>query len=222
MYAQVGGTEPGEAVVTLLEAGGGTEVVVVIVAIDLAGHGVTVHVGVVEGEEEAGRGHELEAQGAFLVKAHGVAACEAEATAFALPASVGVKADTVDAAMQVGSEVGSEELSLALEVTAQLELHVAGLEELLRVPLAMGSPGDAQVVGEVTVEGVVLELQVGREGPSEVGHIEEVVQQVGAHGDEVATGILHGGVVDVECLVGLGKGRGGAAGQVDGLDGLQG
>ena len=64
--------------------------------------GVLILVGVVLGDEDADLRLKVEAPVAVARQGHGVAHADASADAFAHPSAVGVEADAVDAAVDVG------------------------------------------------------------------------------------------------------------------------
>ena len=69
----------------------------------------------------------------------------------------------------------------ATEVVARLELVVAYLEELVLAPPVVIGTHEPCAVGEMPTTGIELQTYVPHRRKTIVGHVEEVVENVGAH-----------------------------------------
>ena len=209
--AYAGGTHPGPAVLALLEEGGLLRPLVVVEVVAVGGvHGVLVLVGVVLAAEEAGLEGELESPVAVAAYGQHVACSHAGAGSFAYPSSVGVEAKAEDTPMHIALEVKAAECPpsplispislispmspMSPQVVAGLYLVVPHLEVLVLLVVLPPGEVDGGSEGEVPTLGVVLHGDVGDGAPAVVaGHVGQVVEEVGLHGEELAAGCLRAG-----------------------------
>lgn len=129
---------------------------------------------------------EMEFPEVVAADGHDVAYGGLGSPAFALPSLVLAQAD--DVLVDIGSQADIEALVVGLggtaEVEAAFELVVANLEELLLLPTLVEGTEEGGANREVTAAGQILQGDVPHGGEAEVGHVEEVVEEVGAQTEQ--------------------------------------
>ena len=72
LYSQVGGAQPCELTVALLECAGVSEIVIVVFTVKFSGDGIAINIWVVLGQEESQSGWKFKTNGSFVVESHGI------------------------------------------------------------------------------------------------------------------------------------------------------
>ena len=150
--------------VALLKLAGIAEIVVVILAVELAGDGIAIDIWVVLREQESQGGCEFQTQRTTAVELHRVATRKACSSAFAFPSAVSVESDAIGKSVGIHSEEGSTIGMATAEVATHFKLKVAYLEELIVLPVAMVGECKSNIISEMSLAGEIFQLDVSSGG----------------------------------------------------------
>ena len=147
------------------------------------GIGRAIDIGVIARDVEAHAKGEVQLPLPMACHGHYVAHRGLASIALALPALVLV--ETYAVLVDIGREAYVQPLICralgATEIVARLEFVVAYLEELVLAPPMIIRTHEPCAVGEMTPTGIELQTYVPHRRKTIVGHVEEVVEHVGAH-----------------------------------------
>jgi hypothetical protein len=192
VYARIGGTQPYETVVTLLEITGVTVIVIVVESVLNTVQRVAVDIGIIAGNEYASTQAKFQTQVSFLVERTCITDAQTGPAALAFPAFLFVEADTVYGTLGIGAQICADELTSALEIAANLQLAVTDLAELVVIPVTVVGECETGIGGIMAVQRIVLKLYVDTRCESESGDNRKVMNQVGPDSHHVTAGILFG------------------------------
>ena len=136
--------------VALLKLTGIAMIVIIVQSVNSTIDRIAPYIGVVAGDECAKAEAELQTKTTLFFFFLCVTHADAGTSTFAFPTFRSAEADAVFRALSISCDIRADEVATTLEVSTQLQLHIAHLEELMTAPMAMIMEREARIKCIVT------------------------------------------------------------------------